>query len=72
MKVKEAFKKIMENEDSREKFKKNPVETLKKHGVDTDNLPPEVLDKIVGAGKSNPREEGVKTGVTIAVSISSI
>lgn len=69
MKVKEAFKKIMEKDESREKFKENPVETLKEHGVDTDNLPPEVLDKIAGGGKT---KEGVATGLTIAVSISSI
>jgi len=70
MKVKDAFKTIMSGDASREKFKNNPVGTLKEHGVDTDALPREVLDKIAGAGKKTA--EGVTTGVTIAVSISSI
>jgi len=85
MKVKEAFKKIMAGDASREKFKNNPIGTLKEHGVDTDALPPEVLDKIAGAGtQNNPNNpsnkgggggktaEGVATGVSIAVSIASI
>lgn len=69
MKVKEAFKVIMADDNLREKFKKNPVGALKEQGVDTDNLPPEVLDKIAGAGHTT---EGVTTGTTSAVSISSI
>jgi len=73
MKVKDAFKTIMAGEASREKFMKNPVGTLKEHGVDTDALPPDVLDKIAGAGSSTGKKtEGVTTGVTIGISISSI
>ena len=69
MKVKDAFKVIMADEELRGKFKKNPVGALKDQGVDTDNLPPEVLDKIAGAGGTT---EGVTTGTTSAVSVSSI
>lgn len=69
MKVKEAFKIIMADDELRGKFKKNPVGALKDQGVDTDNLPPEVLDKIAGAGGPT---EGVTTVVTTTVSIASI
>jgi len=72
MKVKDAFKKIMENDESREKFQKDPIGTLKEHGVDTDNLPPEVLDKIAGGSGKNTAANVTAGVTTAAVSIASI
>jgi hypothetical protein len=69
MKVKDAFKKIMENDESREQFQNNPIETLKAHGVDTNSLPQEVLDKIAGGaskGSNSGSTAGAAAGATAA------
>lgn len=65
MKVKEAFKVIMGDETLRNKFKENPIATLKEQGVDTSNIPPEVLDKITG-GIHITTGEGAVVGFSVA------
>ena len=71
MKVKDAFKQIMENDESREKFQNNPIGTLKEYGVDTNDLPKEVLDKIAGGASGKAGATAGAATVTV-VYISSI